>query len=487
MVQSGRFRFLGALLALMMLLGVSTTAFAQATPEASPTGSGSGPVLGDAVIILDVNGNELAQMAVTQVVDPYTDADDADRGFHWVAIEVVVQNTGDSDFEPNIYDLMLLDDLGFASSPGYAPREDDIEAAQPEFLGDSVPDGETASGWLFYQVIDDAIPTQVVYAQPYGDGSFTLLANLGGEIAAEGAETTFYFGDASEAGTIAINEIVPQFEDVESGIDVDRGQSVLALDVTITNTGESDLEPDLYGLLVVDEFGVTYTQSYLFRDDAESSDYPDFTTDPIAPGDSAQGTVFFEVPADAQVSYVIFAPESGLLYILAQPGAGSMVSGETLTPVAVEVTPDDDDTGSTGGEETGDCVGVADWAASVDETLGAMDSELDFLDGELADTDPADIRAGAEAVGSLKADLENIEVPAAAQATHDAMVTLLKEFETLFIDVADRLDAGEDAASIEESLSDPSGPFFEAFTVVTDELTALTEACPDSGLENFNF
>jgi hypothetical protein len=116
-----------------------------------------------------------------------------------------------------------------------------------------------------------------------------------------------------------------------------------------------------------------------------------------------------------------------------------------------------------------------------------MDSELDFLDGELADTDPADIRAGAEAVGSLKADLENIEVPAAAQATHDAMVTLLEEFETLFIDVADRLDAGEDAAAIEESLSDPSGPFFEAFTVVTDELTALTEACPDSGLENFNF
>ncbi|MDQ2682094.1 MAG: DUF4352 domain-containing protein [Chloroflexota bacterium] len=485
----------GVFLALLMLVGLAGSALAQATPEASPSASGSGPMLGDAVVLYDPTGDELAQIAVTQVVDPYEDAESADRGYHWVGVEIVVANTGESDYEPNVYNIQLLDDFGFASTVNFASRDEDAATAQPEFyLEAPLAPGEAASGWLFFMVIDDATVTQVVSAEPYSEGNFTLLADLGGTIAAEGETTVIYDEQANEAGAIAINEIIPDFQDIDTGIDVSRGTTIVALDLTVENTSDADLEANPYGMLIIDEFGYAYSPAFLFRDEASQGEYPDFPSDVVPAGETAEGVVLFELPSDASISYVIYSPSYSQLYILAQPGEGSVVSGEELTPVPVDAEPAGDETPVdgdetpevAGGEESAECQGVADWVAAVNSTFDAMDDELDFLDGELSETNPEEIRAGADAIGDIREEIEAIETPEIAQDAHDAVVNLLVEFEALFNDVADRLEDGEDAAEIEESLSDPSGPFFDAFNSTYEAVDALTQACPDSGVDDLD-
>jgi hypothetical protein len=113
---------LSLIAAAVLLLGSAASAFAQATPDASPTAAGAGPALGDAVVLHDSSGNETIQIAVTELVDPDDALENADRGFHWVGIEVVVANPSDTDFEFNAFSITIVDGEGFVYNAGYSSR-----------------------------------------------------------------------------------------------------------------------------------------------------------------------------------------------------------------------------------------------------------------------------------------------------------------------------------------------------------------------------
>ncbi|HRA48976.1 MAG TPA: DUF4352 domain-containing protein, partial [Thermomicrobiales bacterium] len=366
---------LSLLTAFVMMLGTTSAIFAQATPEATPGASGDvGPALGDAVVIVDANGDPMLQIAVTDMVDPDKAISGGDRGFHYVSLQVVVQNTSAADVDFNAYSITVVDAEGFIYNPTYANRESDDYTARPDFSETTVPAGGSISGWLFYQVINDATPAWIVYSASFTTQQFAVLANLQGVAIGSGDPVTFYDADAAEAGTVTVNNIISDFQKVDSSVTVDRGSTIVAIDVTVENTSDVDMasSPTFY---LVDDFGFQYYQTYSFRSDAETSQYPDFPSDPIAAGASATGVVLFQIAKGAEISYITFQPDYQQLYIIAQPGEGSVVSGDTLTPVAVSTddsgdtdTTDDttDDRGSTG-TETGDCVGVNDWVGEVND------------------------------------------------------------------------------------------------------------------------
>jgi hypothetical protein len=473
---------------LTLLLGSAASSLAQGTPDASPEAGGAGPQIGDAVVLHDSNGDETIQIAINDLVNPDEDAGNADRGFHWVGIEVVVDNPTDDDVEVNTYSISLVDAEGFLYYPGFASRDEADYEARPDFSTSTVPAGESASGWLFYQVINDADPAWIVLNDTFTLQQFVVLANLTGEPIEEGAQVPFYDANADEIGNVSVDEIITDFQEVDSGITPERGMSAVGVMVTVENTGDAELQPNSFSFYLVDDYGFIYYPSYYFRD-ASTTEYPDLPTDPLAAGAQASGVIFFEIPRDAAISYIYYSPDYTQLYIVAQPGPGSTISGDTLTPVAVptseateeDLEPTEEATEGTA-EETGDCEGVADWVDITAENFSVIEN-LSFAEAEsLEDVSPDDLREGADALRDAADVQEEADVPAAAEATNDAVIEMLTVWADAFEDAADRMDAGDDPSDIEAAF-EANEDFNNSFSAIFEEMQALQTACPDSNVE----
>jgi hypothetical protein len=477
---------------LMLLLGSAASVLAQATPDATPGAGDAGPSIGDAVVLHDSGGDETIQVAVTELVDPDEDAGSADRGFHWVGLQVVVDNPTDGDIEFNSYAISVIDVEGFLYSPGFASRDQADSEARPDFSTSTIPAGESVSGWLFYQVINGAEPSWIILNDSFTTQQFAVLANVTGDPIEDGAEIPFYDSNADEIGTVSVDEIITDFQDVDPGITPTRGMSAVGVVVTIANSGDAEIQPNSFSFYLVDDFGLIYYPQFYFRD-ASTAEYPDLPTDPLAAGAEATGAVFFEIPRDAEISYIYYAPDYTQLYILAQPGPGSTVSGDTLTPAAVPTSDAGDDeeptvaatdeaTEESTGQETGDCEGVAVWVDAATDQIAVL-QELSFANEESLETvPPEDLREAADMLNDAADALEELETPEAAQSTNDAVIEMFTIWADLFDEAADRLDAGEDPADIQADFDENEG-FQGSFETVFTEITALATACPESGVE----
>ncbi|MDQ2682093.1 MAG: DUF4352 domain-containing protein [Chloroflexota bacterium] len=477
-----------------MVLGSTVSTLAQATPEAEGAG---GPELGETVVLFDSGGDPSVNIAVTTLNDPDDEVENADRGFHWVGIEVVIENVGNSPYSPNVYGIQLVDGEGFISSASFASRSSEDYTARPDLSSTEVEAGATVSGWLFFQVINGAEPAWIVLNDSFGTQQFAVLANLQGTEIEDGSVHPVYDASAEEIGTVSVDEIIVGFEDVDPSVSADRGQQVVGVNVTIENTGEADLEPNSYAFYLVDDLGYLYYPSYFFRDTAGTEAYPDLTSETLAPGASVTGLITYQIPSVAEVSYVIYQPDFSQLYLVAQPGEGSVTSGDTLEPVEVptesgddpldEPTEESDDPfgdpteEATGGEETGDCIGVTDWANATGENLAVLE-QTDNLDQDIADVDPDELRDFADLMEEALDNQESIDVPVAAEELNDAVITFLEVYGDLMNDVADRLEDGDDPADIQADIENDEA-FTASFTELFEASVALSEACPASNLD----
>jgi hypothetical protein len=477
--------------ALVLTLGSVSSIFAQATPDVSPSAGKGGPNIGDTVVVSDSNGDPMLNLAVTDLVDPDKAVQNPDRGFHWVGVNAVVNNPTDADIDFNAYSITIVDEQGFIANPGFGSRPEDDTTARPDFSESTVPAGGTISGWLFYQVINGATPAWITFNDAFSTQQFVVLANLAGATFEDGDKTTFYDANADENGTVSVDQIITDFQKTDPSVTVDRGMTAVGVLVTIENTGAADFDASSSLFYLVDDLGFQYYPTFAFRSDESMAKYPDLPSDPIAAGSSATGLVLYSIPKDATISYITFQPTYQQFYIVAQPGEGSTVSGETLTPVAVatsdnssdsgESTPDDNgDTGDTGGQETGDCVGVHDWAQQINDAVSAVN--LDVLSSDLADVDPDDLRDVGDGLDNAADDIDDLDAPDVAVDASDATVALFHEYANLLNDAADRIDNGEDPADVEKSLGE-NPKFTEAITTFSSAVGTLEQTCPNSGLD----
>ena len=490
-------RLLTTLVALALLLATALPALAQqgATPVASPTAAGSGPQVGDAVVLFTQNGKEEAQVAVTELTDPYTKVEsEPQRGFHYVMAEIVVENLSDAAYEFDPYAVTLVDAAGFAYQATFASRSAEDAAAQPDFQPNAIEPGQTSSGVLFFEVVDDAAVELVALSD--GFERFTVLVDQRPAVPADGEAVTIYDTGTDEVGTVAVDQIVTGLEDTDPDVSVDRGQTAVAVVLTATNTGDLPLVSPGVNIRVVDEFGVASFPIFAFRGEESMAQLPDFPSDDIAPGASATGAVIFALPTDAIVTYVLYQPEFTRLTIVGQPGEGSVVSGDALEPVAVptptaaptDVAVDEPtdcavDPSADGCAEpddaspvalSGDCADLQGWVDDTEEALAPV--------GELASftsTDPnADqFRKDADALRDAAGVQADVDAPEIAREIQASLVDFLGAYADLLDESADRLDAGEDISDIFASFGE--GDFADTVAAIDAATTDLQTACPD--------
>ena len=483
-------RLLTTLVAVTLVLATGATALAQdASPVASPTAGGAGPNVGDAVILFSPNGREEAQVAVTQIVDPFEEVEgEAERGFHFVLLEVVVENLSDGPYDFNPYLVTVTDAQGFSYQATFATRSSEAMAALPDFQAGTLEPGQSASGVLFFQVVDDTDVELVIYGDSFA--RFAVLVDQRGDVPAAGEGVTVYDAQSDEVGTIAVDEVVTGLEETDSVISVSRGQTAVAVVITADATGAGPLVSPTSALRIVDEFGVPYYPVFASRDEASLAAMPDFPGQDIEGGASATGAVIFTLPSDAVVTYVLYSPEFTKLTIVGQPGEGAVVSGDELEPVALptptaEATEEpldepteevvEDPLDETPVALTGDCADLQAYIDATGENFASVE-DLDVFSATEFDADA--FRDGADQLRAVAEAQADIDTPEIAQPTQESIIVFLEAYATLLEDAADQLDAGTPDEEI-FATAFTEGPFVDAAEEVDTLTTQLEETCPD--------
>jgi hypothetical protein len=162
---------------------------------------------------------------------------------------------------------------------------------------------------------------------------------------AASAGTVISNSSGNPVAEISIDSITDPFEGYDASSGPQRGFRFVMVTVTITNTGDQPYQGYSYGLSLVDEDGFLATPTYVYRTDMS---VPDLVTDPIDPGASITGALFYQVLSDAEIASVVFQPDYTQFYLLASngdaPAAGAPVTilgeegGELGTVTVSDVT-----------------------------------------------------------------------------------------------------------------------------------------------------
>ncbi|MGH2559662.1 MAG: DUF4352 domain-containing protein [Thermomicrobiales bacterium] len=158
-----RFLMIVALLGAFVVGSVGAVNAQDATPEAPQTGpagdaTGGDPAVGEAAIYVNEQGDEVAQVTVDEVIDPFEDYDEGsgpERGSRFVAIRLTIEATGEDAVEVSTFDFGLQDSQGFFVGDSLVFRTEEQEAADPELEDANLAPGDSVSGLMFFSVFAD--------------------------------------------------------------------------------------------------------------------------------------------------------------------------------------------------------------------------------------------------------------------------------------------------------------------------------------------
>ena len=314
-------------LASLLTVGTATTTLAQddatpgaGSPNGTPAAGSDTPVVGDAVPIYDSeSGEEIASITVEQITDPfeeYSEFSAPERGTRFIAVEYTVENLVENDsIDSPAYSLSLGTDEGLLISQAYLSLADDSDIE--ELSTDEILGGDSTTGTLFYQLPDD-VEIGGLYYNAYG--YYTLLADVSGTAApAVGDEVTAYTLEGEEYAAVSITDYQDPFEDYGEYSAPSSGERIIAVTVSgenlITNDG-IDFGPSQFQILTGE--GIIYGTAYGVEP-GEDSDVEVLEDGRIGGGDSAEGTIFFVLPEETEVSGIIFSPDSGIVVNVGNP------------------------------------------------------------------------------------------------------------------------------------------------------------------------
>ena len=316
-------------LAFVLTIGTASGAFAQsdATPGAgtpasgTPTANGDLAQIGDDVPIYDPeSGDEIASITVNDVTDPFEDYDDysaPDRGTKDIAVEYTITNEVANDsLDSPAYNLSLGTAEGLLLTSAYVGLPDDSDVT--ELSTDPILGGESTTGTLFYNVPDDTELGGIFYT---GYGYYTLLADLGGtQNPAIGDDVTVYNADGDEYASVAVTDYQDPFEDYGEYTAPESGSRAIAVTVSLENLIQNDgIDFSPYDFTLQTSEGFLVSSTYV--EPADGSDLTPLEDGRVGGGDSAEGTIFFELPEDVDVSGIIFQPDSGIIVNVGNPNA----------------------------------------------------------------------------------------------------------------------------------------------------------------------
>lgn len=260
---------------------------------------------------------EIATITVESVTDPFEDFDESyapDAGSRYVAVEYTITNriSNDSIDSPAYY-LTLSTTNGILITSTYMALAED--ASIEELTTDAILGDERATGTLFYLVPEDAEIGGISYI----DYTYsTLLADIGGtSVPALGDEATAY-AEGEAYASVAVTGYQDPFQDYAEFYEPDADSRSIAVTVSVENLIPNDgIDVFSYLFYLQTSEGLLLSSTYLeVSDDSELDVLED---ERVAGGESTEGTVFFVVPEDVEITGVIFQPQYDIVVNLGNP------------------------------------------------------------------------------------------------------------------------------------------------------------------------
>jgi len=146
----------------------------EATPEASQ--SGGSPTTGDPVTVVNEQGEDVAQITVEEVIDPFDEHEEGyepERGTRYVAVRFTIEATGEDPVPVSASDFSLQDSQGFWLGTTTVTRTAEQESDDPALEDTELAPGDSASGLLTFVVFEENTVDQIIW-QPSGDRLITL-------------------------------------------------------------------------------------------------------------------------------------------------------------------------------------------------------------------------------------------------------------------------------------------------------------------------
>ncbi len=135
------------------------------------------------VEVLDERGNPSLAITVDETIAEWEDFSEystPDRGFHYVALVVTIENIGEDTVEVTDFDFFIRDEQGFIYGTSFASIDEESEsAAIGEFESTEVAAGDSYTGIMVFGVPNEAEIVDAFYAP---SGRLITIATLGGEV-----------------------------------------------------------------------------------------------------------------------------------------------------------------------------------------------------------------------------------------------------------------------------------------------------------------
>ncbi|MDF3053874.1 MAG: hypothetical protein K0S19_1979, partial [Geminicoccaceae bacterium] len=169
---------------------------------------------GTAVQVTDEEGADVGSIAVTEVIDPFTDFDPAyppEEGGRYVAVNVAFDADAGNRFEISPYTIVLQDEAGYLWNQASVPLPDD--ALVPELSSQTLGPGSRVTGVVGFVVPEGREPARVLY-QPESSRLIPLL-NLTGEEPRALGDSVSIVDSEGGGGSVTVSEVVDPFEDID--------------------------------------------------------------------------------------------------------------------------------------------------------------------------------------------------------------------------------------------------------------------------------
>jgi hypothetical protein len=470
-------------MALMFALAILVSGpLSVAAQEGTPTidlEGGSGPKTGEAVSWIGNEGSEVAKVTINSITDPFTDYDPASggpqRGFHFVALSVTVENTGSRllSVDPSAFEV--VDEEGYLSRYYSVYRTQESTDAMPDLQYGDVGPGDTVTGQISYQLLNGTSVDSVVLA-PDSTRLITLAASSA-EVGNGGDPVSVIGVDGNEAAQITVNQVLDPFDDYDPNSAPPRGQHYIAIEVTVKNTSAQTIVVDPSYFYPVDADGFVGTRGYVYP--VQGSTFVDLQYAELPAGQTVSGMIYFSALDGAITTNVVYMTYyyNPQLITLAVAGPDGFASNPA-TPAVTST--------STAVASSADCEGVTEWVTflvgQVQAIFPTITDANTWADPATTNLDAETIRAGADAFDDASKAFRGADVPAIAEDLNNAIRLNLGDASDALNDLADAVEGG-DATEIADAQSDLAAAleyFNETGGEADTAITAVTTACPEA-------
>lgn len=308
-------KFIGSLLAVAMMMSGVVGVAAQDTETAYGSGIGSPATW------FDDRGNPVASVEVTDVIEDWTEHEanrGPARGYLYYAVVLDVTNLGSGDIEVSARDFSLVDTMGLNNARSSIAAD---PGSSIEVFSDTAPvaAGESAEFVVVYELFSDVSPAMLVWQADSGQLVLVNLSDGNQEPSAvvQGMNTPATWSDdrGNEVATIEVTNLTDDWQDHDPNRAADRGSRYVAVSFTITNISDASFEVNPYNLSLVDTEGTNNsTSSVRAAEDGETVLFSD--RQDLAPGESVEGTIVFQLFSGIDPVGMIWQPEYGILNVV---------------------------------------------------------------------------------------------------------------------------------------------------------------------------